>query len=297
MKLKYIRALFIIAMAAFAATSCYDDSIRPESIFKDEDVRYTEFDAWLQRNYTDPYNVRFEYRMPDRETSFGYWVSPPDIDKAIMIAKTLKYTTIEAMVEMMTTDDEDKDPALFVKQYFPKVIYLVGCFEISSSGTVALASAENGLQINILGANFFEYQKDAERIAGTMLHEFTHILDGIHTHPEEYNQITPSDYVGDRYTSLTEDPLKKGFISNYGRSSIAEDVAEVGGRVISSTPEEWEQIYAAAGPDGGAKLRKKHDLIVSWLRDSYGVDANRWSKIYLDKVKTLDTINWDSLDD
>ena len=185
--------------------SCSKDELSSESIFKEDNYRYTEFDSWLQRNYVEPYNVRFEYRMPDRETSFNYWVSPPNIKESIMIAKLIKFTTLEAMVEMMSSGDETADPALFVKSYFPKVLYLVGSFEISSSGSTALASAENGLQINILGVNFFEYHKDAERIAGTMLHEFTHILDGIHGSPAEFKDITLSDYVGDRYTSLTDD--------------------------------------------------------------------------------------------
>ena len=218
--------------------SCTKDEISSESIFKDEEQNNTEFDSWLQRNYVEPYNIRFEYRMPDRETSFNYWVSPPNIKESIMIAKLIKFTTLEAMVEMMSSGDETEDPALFVKSYFPKVLFLVGSFEISSSGTTALASAENGLQINILGVNFFEYHKDAERIAGTMLHEFTHILDGIHGSPAEFKDITLSDYVGDRYTSLTEDPYQKGFVSNYARSHYSEDVAETCGRLISLTEAE-----------------------------------------------------------
>ena len=220
---KYI--LILPLLLSFAFVSCQKDEISGESIFKETESRYTEFDDWLHRHYVEPYNIRFEYRMPDRETSFGYWVSPPNIKESIMIAKLIKFTTVDAMVEMMSNDNENEDPTLFVKKYFPKVVFMVGSFEISSGGTVALASAENGLQINILGVNFFEYHKDAERIAGTMLHEFTHILDGIYASPAEFKDVTPSDYVGDRYTSLTEDPLKKGYVSNYARSSFAEDVA------------------------------------------------------------------------
>ena len=245
----------------------------------------------------EPYNVRFEYRMPDRETSFNYWVSPPNIKESIMIAKLIKFTTLEAMVEMMSSGDETADPALFVKSYFPKVLYLVGSFEISSSGSTALASAENGLQINILGVNFFEYHKDAERIAGTMLHEFTHILDGIHGSPAEFKDITLSDYVGDRYTSLTDDPYQKGFVSNYARSHYSEDVAETGGRLISLTLEEREAMIAKAGPVGGPLMRKKFDMLQKWLKDSYGVDTERWCEIYHRRIAQLDNLDWESLDE
>lgn len=289
--------MILAACSVLVMSSCTKDEISSESIFKEENHRYTEFDSWLQRNYVEPYNVRFEYRMPDRETSFNYWVSPPNIKESIMIAKLIKFTTLEAMVEMMSSGDETEDPALFVKSYFPKVLFLVGSFEISSSGSTALASAENGLQINILGVNFFEYHKDAERIAGTMLHEFTHILDGIHGSPAEFKDITLSDYVGDRYTSLTDDPYQKGFVSNYARSHYSEDVAETGGRLISLTEEEREAMIAKAGPVGGPLMRKKYDMLKKWLKDSYGVDSERWCEIYHRRIAQLDSLDWESLDE
>lgn len=293
---KYI-SMILAACSVLVMSSCTKDEVSSESIFKEENHRYTEFDSWLQRNYVEPYNVRFEYRMPDRETSFNYWVSPPNIKESIMIAKLIKFTTLEAMVEMMSSGDETDDPALFVKSYFPKVLFLVGSFEISSSGSTALASAENGLQINILGVNFFEYHKDAERIAGTMLHEFTHILDGIHGSPAEFKDITISDYVGDRYTSLTDDPYQKGFVSNYARSHYSEDVAETGGRLISLTEEEREAMIAKAGSVGGPLMRKKFDMLKKWLKDSYGVDSERWCEIYHRRIAQLDSLDWESLDE
>lgn len=297
MKMKKYISMILAACSVLVLASCAKDEVSSESIFKEENHRYTEFDSWLQRNYVEPYNVRFEYRMPDRETSFNYWVSPPNIKESIMIAKLIKFTTLEAMVEMMSSGDETEDPALFVKSYFPKVLFLVGSFEISSSGSTALASAENGLQINILGVNFFEYHKDAERIAGTMLHEFTHILDGIHGSPAEFKDITLSDYVGDRYTSLTEDPYQKGFVSNYARSHYSEDVAETGGRLISLTEEEREAMIAKAGPVGGPLMRKKFDMLKKWLKDSYGVDSERWCEIYHRRIAQLDSLDWESLDE
>ena len=297
MKMKKYISMILAACSVLVMSSCTKDEVSSESIFKEENHRYTEFDSWLQRNYVEPYNVRFEYRMPDRETSFNYWVSPPNIKESIMIAKLIKFTTLEAMVEMMSSGDETEDPALFVKSYFPKVLFLVGSFEISSSGSTALASAENGLQINILGVNFFEYHKDAERIAGTMLHEFTHILDGIHGSPAEFKDITLSDYVGDRYTSLTDDPYQKGFVSNYARSHYSEDVAETGGRLISLTEEEREAMIAKAGPVGGPLMRKKFDMLKKWLKDSYGVDSERWCEIYHRRIAQLDSLDWELLDE
>ena len=288
--------IFTAILALSLAVACGKEELSG-SIFQDPEERSSEFDLWLQRNYVDPFNIRFEYRMPDRETNFSYWVSPPNVRESIMIAKLLKFTTIEAMIEMMATDDENVDPALFVKSYFPKVIFLVGSFEISNTGTTNLASAENGLQINILGVNFFTIEKDAVRIAGTMLHEFTHILDGIYACPAEYKDVTPDGYVGSRYSTLGNDYLQNGYVSNYARSSVAEDIAETCGRLISLTDAEWEAMYAAAGNEAGAKLRMKHEIVRKWLLDSYGVDARKWSEIYHRRISELDSLDWESLDD
>ena len=288
--------IFTAILGLSLAVACGKEELSG-SIFLDPEERTSDFDLWLQRNYVDPFNIRFEYRMPDRETNFSYWVSPPNVRESIMIAKLLKFTTIEAMIEMMASDDENVDPALFVKSYFPKVIFLVGSFEISNTGTTNLASAENGLQINILGVNFFTVEKDAVRIAGTMLHEFTHILDGIYACPAEYKDVTPDGYVGSRYSTLGNDYLQNGYVSNYARSSVAEDIAETCGRLISLTDAEWEAMYAAAGSEAGAKLRMKHEIVRKWLLDSYGVDARKWSEIYHRRISELDSLDWESLDD
>ena len=288
--------IFTAILGLSLAVACGKEELSG-SIFQDPEERTSEFDLWLQRNYVDPFNIRFEYRMPDRETNFSYWVSPPNVRESIMIAKLLKFTTIEAMIEMMASDDENVDPALFVKSYFPKVIFLVGSFEISNTGTTNLASAENGLQINILGVNFFTVEKDAVRIAGTMLHEFTHILDGIYACPAEYKDVTPDGYVGSRYSTLGNDYLQNGYVSNYARSSVAEDIAETCGRLISLTNAEWEAMYAAAVSEAGAKLRMKHEIVRKWLLDSYGVDARKWSEIYHRRISELDSLDWESLDD
>ncbi|MDE6871450.1 MAG: putative zinc-binding metallopeptidase [Bacteroidales bacterium] len=284
-------------LAGALAMSCTKDTIEPESIFKPSVTAETDFDRWLMRHYVEPYNVRFEYHLPDNETNFGYWVTPPAIDKSIEVAKLVKYTTLDAMNEMMSDGTDEKDPTEFARTYFPKVLFLVGNFEIAATGTTALASAENGLQINILGVNYFDRYVDSERIAGTMLHEFTHILDGTHNVPDEFRNITPNDYVGNKYTTMSyNECIRLGFISPYARSSSAEDIAETGGRLISASPEEWEQYFRDAG-EGREKLERKYTVLKAWFLDSFGVDTDKWSEIFRRRISELDKIDWNNLDD
>ena len=77
-----IISLFLLLLVSGATTSCDKDEPDGKSIFVDPAEEKTEFDFWLDRHYTEPYNIRFEYRMPDRETHFNYWVSPPPVDKS-----------------------------------------------------------------------------------------------------------------------------------------------------------------------------------------------------------------------
>lgn len=297
MRLTRIFQLSFATAVLSLAASCSKDNLNDESVLHLPETYTTEFDEWLQRNYVEPYNVRIEYHLPDNESHFEYWVTPPDIKKSIEIAKLLKHTTIEAMNEMMTTGKEGEDPTEFVKKYFPKVIYLVGNFEIAATGQTNLASAENGLQINILGVNYFDRKDDGIRIASTMLHEFTHILDGIHNVPDEFRSVTPNDYVGNKYDTMSyEECIKLGFLSPYARSSIAEDIAVTGGYVISATDAEWEKFFEDAG-ESREKLQRKYNIIKAWLADSYNIDAMKWRDIYLRRISELDSIDWTNLND
>lgn len=59
-----IISLFLLLLVSGATTSCDKDEPDGKSIFVDPAEEKTEFDFWLDRHYTEPYNIRFEYRMP-----------------------------------------------------------------------------------------------------------------------------------------------------------------------------------------------------------------------------------------
>ena len=200
------------------------------------------------------------------------------------------------MAELMAAEE---DPLLLAKSYFPRQLFLVGSHEISSTGTVVLASAENGLQINLLGVNFFDCEDEAscEQFVGTIIHEFAHILDGNIAVPIEYDLVTKDGYIGDQYSSAPNDYLQNGFLSNYARSTPAEDIAVMVAALVGNDADWWESTLSSAGDTGRAYLEKKRDILVSWLRDDFGIDVYDWHDIYTGRVATIDQIDWDSLDD
>ena len=56
-------------------------------------------------------------------------------------------------------------------------------------------------------------------------------------------------------------------------------------------------MIAKAGPVGGPLMRKKYDMLKKWLKDSYGVDSERWCEIYHRRIAQLDSLDWESLDE
>lgn len=290
--LKSLGALLLVV----AATACENDELSSQSIFDDnEQEEKSAFDLWLERHYVEPYNVNFEYRMPDRETHFNYWVAPPPLDKSIEIAKLIKFVLLDGMAELM---QEQKDPLLLARTYFPRLLFLVGSYEIDGSGKVVLASAENGIQINLLGVKFFDRTKDCEQITGTMIHEFAHILDGNRAVPIEYDLITKEGYIGDQYTNAPNDYLENGFLSNYARSTPAEDIAVMVAALVGNDAQWWEEtLNSIQSADARAKIEKKRDILIAWLDDKFDIDVYRWHDIYMDRLSRVGEIDWENLDD
>ncbi|GHV01530.1 hypothetical protein FACS1894159_09530 [Bacteroidia bacterium] len=278
--------------------SCSKDEPSGKSIFVDADEQSrSEFDKWLERHYIEPYNILFEYRMPDRQTNFGYWVTPPTIDKSIEIAKLIRFGTLDAMTEMYANGDPQRDPTLFAKMYFPKVLFMVGSFEISNTGAVALGSAENGLQINILGVNFFDRNTRSVDIIGLLAHEFTHILAGTRPVTTEFKAICEKDYVGDTWTSAGNDYLQLGFLSNYGRKSDGEDLAELVASYLTHDQAWWDGQMALAGASGSAKLEEKLSITMAWLDSGFDVDMAKWRDVTVRRISEIGSIDWQNLDD
>ena len=151
----------------------------------------------------------------------------------------------------------------------------------------------------LLGVNFFDCEDEAScgQFVGTIIHEFAHILDGNIAVPIEYDLVTKDGYIGDQYSSAPNDYLQNGFLSNYARSTPAEDIAVMVAALVGNDADWWESTLSSAGDTGRAYLEKKRDILVSWLRDDFGIDVYDWHDIYTGRVATIDQIDWDSLDD
>ena len=72
--MKIIRFLLITVVIVLAAACSNDDVDTANSIFPKQGTmtEKTDFDKWLWKNYTDPYNIRFNYLYIDQNSDMSY---------------------------------------------------------------------------------------------------------------------------------------------------------------------------------------------------------------------------------
>ena len=237
MKIKY----FILSVAALMLAACSEDALDSTSIFdKGSQTPKTEFDAWLQKNYVEPYNIDFKYRFEYKESDVSKNLAPADYDKAIALAKLTKYLWIESYEELMGRD--------FIRTYAPKVLNLIGSVAYDSNGGVVLGTAEGGMKIvlyNVNSLNPAKLDMDFlnEWFFNTMHHEFAHILHQTKNYPTDFNEISKADYQSSSWVNLSDgEALAMGFVNNYASSETQEDFVQTIAFYITKSDEEWEEL-------------------------------------------------------
>ena len=272
-----LRNTFILFLAgcAFSATftSCSDsDEMSRESVITVDQQDYTEFDYWLQRNFVAPYNIRFKYRYEDNESDKNYYTVPSRYEDAIMMAHLVKFMCIEAYDEVGGID--------FTRAYFPKLIFTIGEWEYNNNGTYILGTAEGGRKILLSGTNYLNlYLKSAndlnEYYLKTIHHEFTHILNQTKDYPADFQLITGTGYVADKWSEspLDRGYLQRGFISAYAQHSDKEDFAEMLSMYICYPESVWNGWMAEAGADGARLITAKLDIVKDYMLSTFNIDV------------------------
>lgn len=255
------------------AGACEEKGPRSESIFVDSETTPSAVEQWLLENYTYPYNIQFYYKLNDIETDRGYELAPAIPEKALAVAKILKHMFYESYSEVMGTE--------FIRTYSQRVIQAIGSGAYTTT-TVLKGSAESGMKItlylvNDLTAARVNQDVLSEYYLKTMFHEFSHILHQKKDISTSFKLITPTDYVGDEWTSsgnTLEIALQKGFISRYARAEPHEDFVEIIAFYIVKPDGWWEEQEALAGETGTAALRAKLDIVKTYLKDVWALDID-----------------------
>lgn len=249
-----IKILFFafMAMMTLGFASCSDDDDFTPTIFDTTDypLDRTAFtfplDTFIKKNFLEPYNLRFVYKMEDIGSDMNKNLVPASYDKSIDLAVLSKYLWYD-VYEMYGGDD-------FLKTNSPRIIHVIGSKNYNvSSGTETLGDASGGVKINLYNVNNLDVSDIDmmnEYFFKTMHHEFTHILDQTTLHPTAFNTISSSNYDSsgwnDQPDSLT---AGLGFVTPYASSSYSEDWAETMANYVTRDSISWATLLSSASYD------------------------------------------------
>ena len=178
---KKVISFISLVFIALAFVACSDEGPKQPSIFPTKPVNRNNFEQWLLKNYTYPYNVEVQYKLVDGETDINYTLSPADSAKSAQLAIIIKYLWFDAYNEVAGPE--------LVKQSAPRVLQMVGSSAFTRQQTEVVGTAEGGYKVSLYKVNDLtpavlkDYKLMRTYYFHTMHHEFTHIL----------NQLKPYD--------------------------------------------------------------------------------------------------------
>ena len=265
--------LFVLA-ASLAIVSCREEVLDPVSVITLDQRTQNDFDKWLDANYVTPYNILVKYRYESNESDLNYWTIPARLDCSIVMAHLVKYLCIDTYDEV--------GGVRFTQKYFPKEFFYIGEWEYKNNGTYILGTAEGGRQILLSGTNYLSlYLKNADDLntyyLKTIHHEFTHILNQTKDYPADFQMITGTDYVADKWSESPFDTgyLQRGFISAYAQHSDKEDFAELLSMYVCNPADRWSAWLREAGSNGAHIITAKMEIVKSYMLSTFNIDLDQ----------------------
>ena len=264
--MKYTFRIAFIALTvsiALGMGSCSDDEFT-ESIFDDTEYPLDRtlatfpLDTFVKKNFLEPYNLRYLYKMQDVGSNMEYNLVPCTYEQSVTLAVLCKYLWYDVYKEFVGEE--------FLKTYSPRIIHVIGSPAYNpSSGTMLLGTAEGGLKITLYNANALQ-PNDIDLLNEwffkTMHHEFSHILNQRFNRPTDFDLISNGLYNSVSWQDTPDSlALSQGFISPYGSSHQREDWVEVIANYIVKDTVYWNQMMETAS--------YQWELVTD-------VDANEW---------------------
>lgn len=297
MKRTFLYTLFA-ALTIVVFTSCNSDELDGTSIFVDPTIEETNFEHWITKNYIEPYNIDFKYRMEDIESDMNYNLAPATVVKSKQMAVLLKHLCLGSYDEVTGSTD-------FIRSHFPKMVHLIGSAAYRNNGTMVLGTAEGGLKISLYYINEIRIDNTAHLKTyyfRTLFHEFAHIFHQKKAYSKDFDEITAGGYVTDSWNSAwgesnvsEANARKAGFISAYASKDAHEDFVELLAHYVTNTAAEWNQIMTNAETKGSTILKAKFEIVYSYMVDSWDIDLNKLREVYLRRQSEISGLEFDDL--
>ena len=246
-------AFFILHSSFFI--SCSEDDLGP-SIYDtteyplDRSVYTFPLDTFVKKNFLEPYNLKFIYKMEDVGTDMQKNLVPATYEKSIDLAVLVKYLWLDVYAKLAGEKE------VFLKKYSPRIIHVIGSPAYLSDGSREVGVAEGGIKVTLMEVN----KLNVDQIEGayglnqlffhTMHHEFGHILDQTTLRPTAFNTISSGLYDAMGWASKSDTiQAALGFVTPYGSSQAGEDWVETLSCYVTYNADRWEQLLNTAKYD------------------------------------------------
>ena len=290
--------IFIVVLFAALFVSCSEDDLNSESVITEAQRVENDFDRWIVKHYVTPYNIDFKYRMEDIESDRDYNLIPADYTKSVQLAKLVEFLCLNVYDEVTGSKE-------FIRDYFPKMIHLVGSPAYKNNGDMILGTAEGGLKITLYNVNNINVLNVADLnyyYFKTIHHEFAHILHQTRPYPTAFNEISGSEYVKDSWSSAWGSgsaadaaALKAGFITPYASSAVDEDFVELIATYVTNTEATWAARLKTAGTTGAPIINYKFEIVYNYMLDTWNIDLDVLRDTVLDHQERIGELDLDEL--
>lgn len=257
-----------LTVSATLVVACSSsDEISPGSNLDTTRVQLNELDAWINDNFTAPYNIDVVYRWSESLVDQSRYLYPPTADSVRPALNVVHKLWIEPYTAV--------GGAGFIEKIAPRQIVLVGGRNVNPSGTITLGLAEAGKRITLFEIDLLNKKsKDAvNQFIHTIQHEYVHILNQTKPFDETaYGTISPEGYTAQWFNETTANSRAAGFITSYARANEIEDFAEMASTMLNMSREEWDSLIVSIGGTGQTRLRQKERIVVDYYKSEFNID-------------------------
>ena len=236
--------------------------------------------------------------MEDIESDRDYNLIPADYTKSVQLAKLVEFLCLNVYDEVTGSKE-------FIRDYFPKMIHLVGSPAYKNNGDMILGTAEGGLKITLYNVNNINVLNVADLnyyYFKTIHHEFAHILHQTRPYPTAFKEISGSEYVKDSWSSAWGSgsaadaaALKAGFITPYASSAVDEDFVELIATYVTNTEATWAARLKTAGTTGAPIINSKFEIVYNYMLDTWNIDLDVLRDTVLDHQERIGELDLDEL--
>lgn len=256
------------ALFAIALHSCSSETSLGESQLDLSKPPMTVLDNWIETNYVNPFNIRVQYKWDQNVVDNNRYLYPPQQNKVQPALEVVQKIWLDSYTAIGGPN--------FVKLIAPKEFVLVGGVNLNENGTILLGLAEGGQRITLFETDYVNKKDPAniKRFIHTIQHEYLHILNQTKPFDEDgFSKITPTGYTSNWYATSVATAREEGFITDYARSNVNEDFAEMASTMLVYSKVEYDAILAGiTSTKAKEAIKAKEALVVKYYKDAFNID-------------------------